>query len=106
MADGSCIAFFEAGDMEFDFKNQLDFDLHIALEVDRETLMNMKKKGEDLGMEVRGVSDHHFIEVSAILFRQCMHMRRKGKKNGSLNQLFINYYLLEHLLSGPERVCD
>ena len=67
MKDGSCMAFFEAGDMEFDFKKQHDFDLHMALEVDKDTLMAMKKKGEDLGMDVRGVSDHDFIE--SIYFR-------------------------------------
>ena len=33
MDDGSCIAFFEAPDMPFDFKPQHDYDLHIALEV-------------------------------------------------------------------------
>ena len=34
--DGSCLAFFEAPDMPFEFKQQHDFDLHIALEVDPE----------------------------------------------------------------------
>jgi catechol 2,3-dioxygenase-like lactoylglutathione lyase family enzyme len=67
MKDGSCMAFFEASDMDFDFKKQHDFDLHIALEVDKDTLTKMKKKGEDLGMQVRGVSDHDFIE--SIYFR-------------------------------------
>lgn len=67
MKDGSCVAFFEAGDMDFDFKEQHDFDLHIALEVDKDTLTKMKKKGEDLGMHVRGVSDHGNIE--SIYFR-------------------------------------
>ena len=33
--DGSCLAFFEAPDMPFEFKEQHDFDLHIALEVER-----------------------------------------------------------------------
>ena len=68
MGDGSCVAFFEAGDMEFNFKKQHDFDLHIALHVEcRDTLLAMKKKGEDLGMEVRGVTDHDTIE--SIYFR-------------------------------------
>ncbi len=31
--DGSCLAFFEAPDMPFEFKAQHDYDLHIALEV-------------------------------------------------------------------------
>ena len=34
MEDGSCLAFFEAPDMPFEFKDQHDFDLHIALEVE------------------------------------------------------------------------
>ena len=33
--DGSHLAFFEAPDMPFEFKPQHDFDLHIALEVER-----------------------------------------------------------------------
>src|SRR5579862_5116509 len=31
MADGSCLAFFEAPERPFDFKRQEDLDLHIAL---------------------------------------------------------------------------
>jgi catechol 2,3-dioxygenase-like lactoylglutathione lyase family enzyme len=67
MRDGACIAFFEAGDMPFDFKEQHDFDLHIALQVDKESLLRFKKKGEDLGMKVRGIADHDIIE--SIYFR-------------------------------------
>src|SRR6186713_3333086 len=51
MDDGSCLAFFEAPDMPFDFKDQHDFDLHIALEVDRPTLDAMFAKGKAGGME-------------------------------------------------------
>ena len=65
--DGSCLAFFEAPDMEFAFKDQHDFDLHIALEVDPEALDLMLAKGKAEGREVRGVSDHHFIR--SIYFR-------------------------------------
>lgn len=65
--DGSFLAFFEAPDMPFEFRDWHDFDLHIAIEVDHDHMMAMKKKGEDLGMEVRGVSDHDFIE--SIYFR-------------------------------------
>ena len=36
--DGSCLAFFEAPDMPFEFKEQHDFDLHIALEVEPDAL--------------------------------------------------------------------
>ncbi|MBC5765199.1 VOC family protein [Ramlibacter albus] len=65
--DGSHIAFFEAGDMPFEFKKQHDFDLHIALEVERGFLERMFAKGKAEGIETRGVSDHGFID--SIYFR-------------------------------------
>lgn len=65
--DGSCIAFFEASDMPFDFKDQHDFDLHIALEVSHDDLHAMLEKGRQAGIETRGVSDHGFID--SIYFR-------------------------------------
>jgi catechol 2,3-dioxygenase-like lactoylglutathione lyase family enzyme len=65
--DGSFLAFFEAPDMPFDFKNQHDFDLHIALEVERPVLEAMFAKGKAQGIETRGVSDHGFID--SIYFR-------------------------------------
>ena len=65
--DGSCLAFFEAPDMPFDFKEQHDFDLHIALEVEPEALERMFAKGKAEGREVRGISDHKFIR--SIYFR-------------------------------------
>ena len=65
--DGSHLAFFEAPDMPFDFKNQHDFDLHIALEVEQPTLERMFAKGRAAGIETRGVSDHGFID--SIYFR-------------------------------------
>ncbi len=67
MQDGSCIAFFEAPDEPFEFKAQLDFDLHIALTVDPSTLQTMFEKGKAEGIETRGVSDHGFIH--SIYFR-------------------------------------
>jgi catechol 2,3-dioxygenase-like lactoylglutathione lyase family enzyme len=67
MGDGSCLAFFEVPGSPFDFKAQHDFDLHIALEVDRATLDAMFAKGKAAGMEVRGVADHGFIH--SIYFR-------------------------------------
>jgi len=67
MDDGSYLAFFEAPDMPFEFKKQHDFDLHIALEVEPDTLLRMLAKGRDEGREVRGVSDHGFIH--SIYFR-------------------------------------
>ena len=65
--DGSFLAFFEAPDMPFEFKEQHDFDLHIALEVEPGALDKMFAKGKSEGREVRGVSDHKFIR--SIYFR-------------------------------------
>ena len=65
--DGSCLAFFEAPDMAFEFKNQHDYDLHIALEVGRAALDEMFAKGKSRGIETRGVSNHGFID--SIYFR-------------------------------------
>jgi len=67
MDDGSYLAFFEAPDMPFDFKRQHDYDMHIALEVDYDTLAKMLEKGKQAGIETRGVSDHDFIH--SIYFR-------------------------------------
>lgn len=67
MADGSCIAFFEAPDQPFNFQDQHDFDLHIALEVDYPTLERMFAKGKAAGIDTRGISDHTFIH--SIYFR-------------------------------------
>jgi len=67
MDDGSCLAFFEAPDQPFEFKEQHDFDLHIAVEVSREDLDRMFAKGKQAGMETRGISDHGTID--SIYFR-------------------------------------
>ena len=48
-------------------KAQRDFDLHIALEVSKETLLDMFEKGSAAGIETRGISDHGFID--SIYFR-------------------------------------
>jgi catechol 2,3-dioxygenase-like lactoylglutathione lyase family enzyme len=65
--DGSYLAFFEAPDMPFEFKNQHDFDLHIALEVAPEVLPHMLAKGRVAGIETRGISDHGMVH--SIYFR-------------------------------------
>jgi catechol 2,3-dioxygenase-like lactoylglutathione lyase family enzyme len=65
--DGSCLAFFDAPGMPFAFKEQHDFDLHIALEVEPDVLDKMLAKGRAEGREVRGPSDHKFIR--SIYFR-------------------------------------
>lgn len=67
MGDGSFLAFFEAPGESFDFKDQHDYDLHIALEVDKKTLLEMFDKGKSHGIETRGIADHGFIE--SIYFR-------------------------------------
>jgi catechol 2,3-dioxygenase-like lactoylglutathione lyase family enzyme len=67
MDDGSCLAFFEAPDMPFEFKAQHDYDLHIALEVKHDDLLAMFEKGKRAGVETRGISDHGFID--SIYFR-------------------------------------
>ena len=65
--DGSCLAFFETDDFPFQFKQQHDYDLHIALEVAPDALRTMLHKGRERGMEVRGPSDHKMID--SIYFR-------------------------------------
>jgi catechol 2,3-dioxygenase-like lactoylglutathione lyase family enzyme len=67
MDDGSYLAFFEAPEMPFEFVDQHDFDLHIALEVDEDHMLAMKAKAEAEGIEVRGVSDHDWIH--SVYFR-------------------------------------
>ena len=67
MGDGSFLAFFEAPDMPFEFKPQHDYDLHIALEVDPQTLDAMFEAGKRKGIETRGISKHGFID--SIYFR-------------------------------------
>lgn len=56
--DGSHLAFFEAPDMPFDFKAQHDYDLHIAVKVDRSVLEPLLAKARAQGIETRGVADH------------------------------------------------
>lgn len=67
MKDGSCLAFFETYDFAFEFKDQHDYDLHIALEVPREDLQPWMDKGKKAGIDVRGIADHDFIH--SIYFR-------------------------------------
>tara|TARA_B100000315_G_scaffold72027_1_gene65668 strand:+ start:1102 stop:1500 length:399 start_codon:yes stop_codon:yes gene_type:complete len=67
MDDGSCLAFFEAPNQPFEFKDQHDFDLHIAVEVTPGDLQAMFDRGKAEGIEIRGVADHHFVR--SIYFR-------------------------------------
>ncbi|MEO8702642.1 MAG: VOC family protein [Kofleriaceae bacterium] len=62
MDDGSCLAFFEAPATPFDFKQQHDYDLHIALEVAFDALATVMAKAKAAGLEVRGIADHEMID--------------------------------------------
>ena len=65
--DGSYLAFFEVPDVDFDFKEQHDYDLHVALEVKHDVLKPMLAKGRAAGVNSRGVADHHVMH--SIYFR-------------------------------------
>jgi len=67
MDDDSHLAFFEAPNQPFNFINQHDFDLHMALEVTPSVMTEMHEKGKRNNIETRGISDHGFI--SSIYFR-------------------------------------
>ena len=67
MGDGSFLAFFDDPETPFTFKDQRDFDLHIALEVEQDHLKKMFEIGKNSVMECRGISDHGFID--SIYFR-------------------------------------
>lgn len=67
MEDGSFLAFFDDPDTPFEFKDQRDFDLHIALEMTRDDMMALFERGKAAGMELRGVADHNVFE--SIYFR-------------------------------------
>jgi catechol 2,3-dioxygenase-like lactoylglutathione lyase family enzyme len=65
--DGSYLAFFEVPETPFQFKPQHDYDLHVALDVERGVLENKLAEGKARGIESRGISDHGFIH--SIYFR-------------------------------------
>jgi len=65
MGDNSFIAFFEVpeGQDEAMFREKSDFDLHLALGVkDMETLLAYKDRLTKAGYQVRGPSDHDFLQ--------------------------------------------
>ena len=92
LGDGSCLAFFDAPDLPFEFKPQHDFDLHIALEVDEATLDRMLAKGQSAGIETRGVANHGFIR--SIYFRD---------PNGYVVELTARVKGREDAFEHPER---
>ena len=67
MDNRSYLAFFEVPGEPFDFKEQLDYDLHIALEVAPDVLKPMFEKGKAAGIQTRGISNHGFLD--SIYFR-------------------------------------
>jgi len=79
LEDGSHIAFFEEPLSNFDFKEQHDFDLHIAFEVTLQVLDFMYDKGKKIGIDTRGIIDHGFIK--SIYFRD---------PNGYVIELTVN----------------
>ena len=67
LGDGSFLAFFEAPEQPFEFKEQDDYDLHIALEVPADALAPMLERARRAGVPTRGVTDHGFIR--SVYFR-------------------------------------
>lgn len=64
MRDGSYVAFFDLGDnvKPLPSPNTPAWVNHLALEVDNEEeLVTAKKRLEDAGVQVLGITDHHFI---------------------------------------------
>jgi catechol-2,3-dioxygenase len=61
MQDGAALAFFEAPDMPFEFKQQHDFDLHVSMETDAAHQALATARAQERGLSVRGPSDHGFI---------------------------------------------
>lgn len=62
LGNGSFLAFFEVPEMPFNFVDQHDFDLHLALETSRAHLLEVRRRALQSGMECRGISDHHICE--------------------------------------------
>jgi catechol 2,3-dioxygenase-like lactoylglutathione lyase family enzyme len=61
LRDGSFVAFFEVPGAPFEFKEQHDFDLHMALEADQDYIDRATAAAKARGIEVRGPSEHGFI---------------------------------------------
>ena len=61
LQDGSSVAFFEVPGAPFAFKDQHDFDLHMALEADQAEIDRAVAAAQARGIEVRGPSEHGFI---------------------------------------------
>ena len=62
LGDESFLEFFEVPNQPFAFKDQHDFDLHLAIEMDRETQQRLAGRARAAGIQVRGPSDHGPME--------------------------------------------
>jgi catechol 2,3-dioxygenase-like lactoylglutathione lyase family enzyme len=67
LKDGSHLAFFEAPEQPFEFKEQHDFDLHIAIEATPMAVEKALGNAKARGLPTRGPSDHEFIK--SVYFR-------------------------------------
>jgi len=54
----SFLEFFEVPAQPFAFKDQHDFDLHLAIEIDHATQQRLAERARAENMELRGPSDH------------------------------------------------
>lgn len=61
LKDGSFVAFFDVPGAPFEFRDQQDFDLHMALEADQDQIDRAVAAARARGLEVRGPSEHGFI---------------------------------------------
>jgi catechol 2,3-dioxygenase-like lactoylglutathione lyase family enzyme len=61
LGDGSFLAFFEVPNQPFEFKEQDQLDLHIALEVELTELDSWLEKANAAGLSVRGITDHEVV---------------------------------------------
>ena len=95
MADGSCLAFFEAPGKPFEFKRQDTLDLHIALAVDNDVFEAMLGKAQ---AEVGRLNQIHAAYL------------RRSRRTVSVLMNFIGNYALtyarpgENLMPAPTTV--
>jgi catechol 2,3-dioxygenase-like lactoylglutathione lyase family enzyme len=61
LGDGSYLAFFEVPGSDFNFKEQHDFDLHVAMETTPAELEGVLARARAAGIEARGPADHGII---------------------------------------------
>jgi catechol 2,3-dioxygenase-like lactoylglutathione lyase family enzyme len=58
LGDGSFLAFFDVPNQPFEFKQQEDIDLHIALEIEEAELEPWLEKARAAGVSTGGINDH------------------------------------------------